>query len=250
MHASCRRRNSGADASRIASFVSMLVFAPGVFGAEPAITAVSRDLVPAYNWGYKSGVKQEHGSYKNGRSLHAIVRRAGSSGDQGYPDHLVWFDERTGQASAVERAVAYPALGLNPATSAVFASDALEGEQGQFWWVMGGRANKQPFDMVRSLEPFNPFNYEVVLNNFVTEPHSTTPSLAVVGETGMLAYRWRGSSAKTGEVRFQDYLLSDQVCPRCDPRRRWVGGVSSPVSATSRSSNSGRDGILDIGRMQ
>ncbi len=196
-----------ADACRLALFVSLLVFARQGIGAEPAITAISRDLVPTYDWGYKSGVKQQHGSYENGRSLHAVLRRQGSSGEQGYPDYLVWFDEHAGQAAAIERAVAYGELGKNPATHAVFGSEAPQGDQGRIWWAMGGRADSQPFDLVRSLQPFDPFGFQVVLDNFVTEPQSTTPALAVVSDTGLLAYRWRSSGSKSGEVRIRNYAL-------------------------------------------
>ena len=118
------------------------------------------------------------------------------------------------RSSAIERAVAFPTTGKNPATHAVFSSDAMEGEQGRIWWVMGGRAHLQPLDLVRSLDPFSPLAFEVVLDNFVTEPHSTTPALAVVGETGLLAYRWRSSGSKSGEIRFRDYYLPGSSPPQ------------------------------------
>ncbi len=161
-----------------------------------------------------------------------MSKRTGSSGDNGYPDFLVWFDEHTGQVHAIERAVAFPTTGKNPATHAVFSSDALEGEQGRIWWAMGGRANLQPFDLVRSLLPFSPLAFEVVLNNFVTEPHSTTPALAVVGETGLLAYRWRSSGAITGEIRIRDYLLPGLSPPELRSEKSlgrggFVGGIGN-----------------------
>ncbi len=178
---------------------------------DPVVTAVKKEVVSGYSWGYQVGVKQQHGSYKNGRSLHAISRRSGTTGTNGSPDYLVWVDEHTGQTAALERPVGYAELGKNPATSAVFTSDAPEGEQGRIWWVLGGRANLQPFDMVRSDHLFNPFAWDLVLDNFVTDFESTTPCLATVGLTGMLAYRWLESRAPNGEVRFQDYDLSQSI---------------------------------------
>ena len=180
---------------------------------DPAITAVSRDLTQDYAWGFSSGVKQQHGSYKNGRSLHAVSGRTGTTGANGYPDYFFWFDEHTGRTIVLNRAVAYPTLGKNPATHAVFTSDAAATAAGQFWWVMGGRANAQPFDLYRSAELFNPLPLQQVLDNFVVEDQSTTPALAVVGEDGLLAYRWRSSGSTTGEVRFRRYGLFESGPP-------------------------------------
>ena len=180
---------------------------------DPAITAVSRDLTQDYAWGFSSGVKQQHGSYKNGHSLHAVLKRSGTTGANGYPDYLFWFDEHTGRTIVLNRAVAYPTLGKNPATHAVFTSDAAATAAGQFWWVMGGRANAQPFDLYRSAERFNPLPLQQVLDNFVVEDQSTTPALAVVGEDGLLAYRWRSSGSTTGEVRFRRYGLFESGPP-------------------------------------
>jgi hypothetical protein len=179
---------------------------------DPAITAVSRDLTADYTWGFFSGFKQQHGSYQNGRSLHAVLKRTGS-GERGYPDYLLWFNELTGQTIIRTRAVAYPTLGINPATHAVFASDASAEESGRFWWVMGGRADSQPFDLYRSVEPFKPLVLEQVLDNFVTEPGSTTPALAIVGETGLLPYRWRASGSPNDQVRFRNYAFSESAPP-------------------------------------
>src|SRR5262245_50129513 len=112
--------------------------------ADPTITAVSRNLTSDYGWNFDSGFKQQHGSYVNGRSLHAVLRRTGTTGEKGYPDYLVWFDEHTGQKVVLSRAVAYPTLGPNPTTHAVFDSEAPPGGSGRYWWVIGGRADSQP----------------------------------------------------------------------------------------------------------
>jgi hypothetical protein len=202
-----------ASAGPLVSLLLLTTITSSSNGDEPNISAVSRDLTSNYVWGFKSGVKQQHGSYKNGRSVHAVVRRAGTSLVNGYPDYLVWFSEHTGQSASLERAVAYPQLGKYPATHAVFASDAAAGDQGRFWWVMGGRADSQPFDLFRTVELFNPFVQELVLNDFVAEFQSTTPGLAVVGESGLLAYRWRASGSNTGEVRFRLYDLPPSGLP-------------------------------------
>src|SRR5688572_7044731 len=120
-------------------------------GADPEITATYKDVLTSYTWGYKTGAKQQHGSYKNGRSLHAIARRTSSDGLDGSPDQLAWIDEHTGQVAALEQAVGYTEVGVNPATSAVFSSDAPTDDAGRVWWILGGRADSQPFDLVRSI---------------------------------------------------------------------------------------------------
>ena len=201
---SFRRLRSIIGVRRISWVFALSVAATAALASDPTITAVSRDLTPDYVWGFSSGVKQQHGSYQNGRSLHAVLKRNGTTGANGYPDYLFWFNEHTGQTIVTERAAAYPTLGKNPATQAVFASDASPGSAGYFWWVMGGRADSQPFDLYRSIAPFSPLLLERVLDDFVTEPQSTTPALSVVGDTGLIPYRWRASGSIKGQVRFRN----------------------------------------------
>jgi len=181
---------------------------PGIAsGDDPSITAISRDVAPSYSWIYENGVKQQQGSYKNGRSLHAVSQRVGTK-VQGSPDYMLWVDEHSGQVLALERPVGYAELGKNPSTSAVFTSNAPAGEEGRVWWALGGRANFQPYDLVRSTGLFDPTAFRLVLDNFITDYESTTATLAAVGSTGLLAYRWLESRSPIGEVRYQELDLS------------------------------------------
>src|SRR5262245_38580739 len=69
---------------------------------DPTIRAITRDVSTSYSWLYESGVKQQQGSYKNGRSLHAVTQRVGT-GAKGSPDYLLWVDEHSGQILALQR---------------------------------------------------------------------------------------------------------------------------------------------------
>jgi hypothetical protein len=93
----------------------------------------------------------------------------------------------------------------------VFTSDPPIGERGRIWWVLGGRANIQPFDLFRSTEVFVPTTYERMLDNFIGGFESTTANVAAVGSTGLIAYRWLESRSPIGEVRFESYDLSGGV---------------------------------------
>jgi hypothetical protein len=190
-----------------AAVLGLLNVVPPALAADPTVTAVVQEIASDYSWGYKTGLKQHLGSYKNGRSVHAVFRR--TEKDKGNPDFLVWFDERTGEASTIEHPVGQMVRGVvNPAGNAVFTSDAPAEEQGRVWFVCGGRAGQLPFDLARSRGLFDPRAFDVVLDDFVTERSSTTPCLSVVGETGLLVFRYRHSRASDGAVRFQRYDLS------------------------------------------
>lgn len=194
----------------LATFFTLLQTLPA-HAADPPLRATVREVVSSYSWGYRAGVKQHLGSYKNGRSLHALARRSGRHGENGLPDYLVWVDEHRGSSRALRRPIGYPQEGINPASHAVFTSNAPAHEQGRIWWVLGGRSSAQPFDLAVSLGLFDPSAYAVVLDDFVRDGHSTTPSLAAVGETGLLAYRWLGSGAPDGEVRLQRYDIAPDI---------------------------------------
>src|SRR5262245_58584207 len=95
-----------------AALLAMSLSSPDSHAADPEIKATYVDVLTSYSWGYKSGAKQPFGSYKNGRSVHAISRRVGSSGTDGSPDQLAWVDEHTGQVFALEGTVGYPDVGI------------------------------------------------------------------------------------------------------------------------------------------
>ncbi|EGV18536.1 fibronectin type III domain-containing protein [Thiocapsa marina] len=197
--------------------LALMAVMPSAQGADPTITAESQEIVSEYSWGYNTGLKQHLGSYKNGRSVHLMSRRTrdnpvDSRPDLGSPDFAVWVDEHTGEALALE----HPAGvlledGVNPGGNAVFTSNAAANEEGRIWSVFGARANELPFDLARSSELFDPSQSDVVLDNFETFERSTSPTLSVVDQTGLLTYRYLHSTRPDGAVLFQRYDLSSST---------------------------------------
>lgn len=197
----------------IAAFIAVM---PLAHGADPAITATSQDIVSDYSWGYQSGLKQHLGSYKNGRSVHAISRRTRANPkpartDLGSPDFMVWVDEHTQESLAIEHPAGVFEDGENPGGNAVFTSGASATEEGRIWSVFSARAYELPFDLTRSSRLFDPNRFDIVLDNFETVDSSTAPTLSVVGETGLLVYRYLGSIRPDGAVLFQRYDLSEST---------------------------------------
>lgn len=190
---------------------------PDIFtGSDPTVTAVVQEIVSDYSWGYKNGLKQPLGSYKNGRSIHAVSRRTRENPAEpreppGSADFLVWVDEHTGEVLALEHPVGVLEDGVNPGGNATFTSDAPDGKDGRIWFVFGGRAHELPFDLARSSELFDPRDFDLVLDNFVTTGGSTAPTVSVVGQTGLLTYRFEGSVRLDGAVLFQRYDLEPET---------------------------------------
>jgi hypothetical protein len=204
-----RLQQASAKGAGFAILVLLAMIAPST-AADPPITAEAQDITSDYSWGYKSGVKEHLGSYKNGRSVHAISRRAGTTGELGNPDSLVSFDEQTREALAIEHPAGVYELGVNPGGSAVFTSSAAGGEQGRLWWALGGRAHEIPIDLARSRGLFDPRDFDVVLDDIDTAYRSSTPRLSVVQQNGLLIYRYLSSVDPEGEVRFQRYDLESE----------------------------------------
>ena len=255
--------NFGSLMTMTAAFLASISLASA---SEPTITAASRDIVLDCSWGYNTGVKQPLGSYKDGRSVHAVSRFTrqnpiAGKPELGSPDFIVWVDENTGEASAHEHPAGVYEDGVNPGGNVAFASGAAETEQGRMWWVLGGRAYQLPLDIARSSGLFEPHYFDIVLDNFETVDQSTAPTLSVVGQTGLLVYRYLRSTSPDAAILFQRYSVGsgtpllettrelghasyvdglgqvtiEQVWSRWDPRRRalavtwqWFAHESSP----------------------
>ncbi len=222
LHASVRKLPIQRVPRRAALMASLAILwnmavMPLAQGAEPTITAESQEIASEYSWGYNNGLKQHLGSYKNGRSVHLMSRRTrdnpvDSRPDLGSPDFAVWVDEHTGEILALE----HPAGvlledGVNPGGNAVFTSGASANEEGRIWSVFGARANELPFDLARSSGLFDPSQFDIVLDNFETFERSTSPTLSVVDQTGLLTYRYLHSTRPDGAVLFQRYDLSSST---------------------------------------
>jgi hypothetical protein len=181
--------------------------------ADPQISVELRDVVLDYSWGYSTGIKQHQGSFKNGRSVHAISRFTRVNPDPnledlGNPDWLVWVDETTGQASSHEHPVGMFGDGINPGGNVTFGTDVPASDTGYLWWVLGGRAETLPFDLARSVAPYDPRDFDVVLDDFETVDKSTAVTLSVKGQSGMVAYRYLRSTSPAGKVLFKRFNIA------------------------------------------
>lgn len=158
----------------------------------PAQVVVSSTTVidPLYRNGYRCGVKQPLGHTLGSVSVHNLSRENGGTG-VGSPDYLVWVDESAGTAEVLELGHDDAAV-TNPGGMAQFNSD------GSLWYALGARADDLPFDLMHG--------GAVVLDDFVTYGASTTPCFHPLGETGLFAYRYAGSSlyaqVSTRVIRF------------------------------------------------
>ncbi len=221
------------------------------YAAGTTLIVETHDVATGYSWGFETGLKQHLGSFKDGRSIHAVSRYtrtnpAANLPPLGNPDFLVWVDENLGIALAVEHPADVFTEGVNPGGNLTFASEAPSGEEGRLWWVLGGRANELPFDLARSTELFDPNHFDVVADDFYTTGRSTAPTLSVVGGSGLLVFRYLHSTDPSDAVLFHRYDLEslppvlettkqlghassfaglgdvtiEQVWSRWDPRRR------------------------------
>jgi len=176
------------------------------FAAAP-VADISFDLVTSRDWGYNTGLKQTEGAHRNGLSVHAVsrfVRDAPkpSKPKLGSPDSLVWFDETTGQGGAVEHPAGQFGESANPGGNIVF------GPGNRLWWVMSGRANALPLDILRSDAPMNPQSFSVVLDDFETYQLSTAPTISTAGSAAQVVYRYDNSGSNGVQVRHQLYDIA------------------------------------------
>jgi hypothetical protein len=101
--------------------------------------------------------------------------------------------------------------GVNVGGNVVFTSGSSGASKGEMWWVTGGRAYQLPFDLSRSLKPFDPKRFEIVLDDFETVQSSTAPTLSVAGEEGLVLYRYLHSTSRNSAVLFQRYDLGSTI---------------------------------------
>jgi hypothetical protein len=199
--------------------------------ADPQVSIDIKDLVLDYSWGYSTGIKQHQGSFKDGRSVHAVSRFSRVNPnpnleDLGNPDWLMWVDETTGEASIHEHPVGEFGEGINPGGNVTFGTDVPASDTGYMWWVLGARAETVPFDLARSVAPFDPRDFDVVLNDFETVDKSTAVTLSVKGQAGMVVYRYLRSTSPVGKVLFKRFNLQPGT-PQLERVRElgWAGSV-------------------------
>jgi hypothetical protein len=208
------------------------------YAADPQISVQIKDLVLDYSWGYSTGIKQHQGSFKNGRSVHAVSRftRVNPNPnleDLGNPDWLMWVDETTGEASTHEHPVGIFGDGINPGGNVTFGTDVPASDTGYMWWVLGARAETLPFDLARSVAPFDPRTFDVVLNDFETVDKSTAVTMGIKGQTAMMVYRYLRSTSPVGKVLFKRFDLQPGT-PQLELVRElgWAGTVAGMGDVT------------------
>lgn len=181
--------------ARSALIQGLMVVVPAVAAAQaaaqPGVTLRGEhlDIVTDFTWGYRVGVKQPLGAFKDGLSIHQISRSNWPAGNFGTPSHVLWVDERTGEHGLAQDVTDQSSPNVvNPGGQVAFD------EQGHIWFVAGGRASDMPFDLYRSTEPYNPFEFERILDDFVTYAASTAPCISLEGDKVLLFWRHAGSS--------------------------------------------------------
>jgi hypothetical protein len=201
----CARRRLAALA-----WAALVAHIPLAGAAIPIAADATKNIVLDYSWGYNSGLKQPHGTYHDGLSVHAISRWIRPNPntalpEYGSPDFIVAYDENTGVGSAFEHPAAIPGDGANPGGNVMFVADPPAGEDGRLWWVLGGRADEIPLDIARSSGLFDPGHFNVVLNDFETFAASTAPTISVVDDMALVLYRYHNSGSSNVVARFQRY---------------------------------------------
>ena len=142
-------------------------------------------IADSYNWGYWCGVKQPLGAYKDGLSIHLIVKpNYPPDVDKGNPDHIFWVNEFEGTYGFSEYATGQSSDNFKHPGGMVWFDD-----DGIIWCNIGARAHELPLDVYKSTAPFDVENFEIVLDNYETYSTSTTP--CIVAENSKVLVFWR-----------------------------------------------------------
>ena len=156
----------------------------------PDFTSSVVTLADDFSWGYRTGVKQHLGAYRDGLSLHQLSRIGPGGGTTGSPDYILWVDELEGDAG-----IAMMPTGdvtedvVNPGGTVWFDSDP----EGRIWYTYGSRAYDLPLSLYRSTSPYDPTDFELVLPDFAPDGASSTPCVMIAGDDSMLFWRKFGS---------------------------------------------------------
>ncbi len=129
------------------------------------------ELVSDFSWGYRCGVKQPLGAYKNGLSVHQITKsNYPVTPTKGNPDYLFWVDEIAGTYGiSVRPTDEFHGWVVNPGGMVSFAAD------GTIWYTYGARAENLPLDLYSSLRPYDTTAFFRHLHDFDPQSGSTTP---------------------------------------------------------------------------
>jgi hypothetical protein len=171
-----------------------------VFG-DGSITV--NEIAADYSWGYRCGVKQPLGAYKNGLSVHQITKSNYPDGVEGNPDYLFWVEEDNAAFGVAMRPTdQFHGYVTNPGGMVSFSSD------GTLWYTYGARAQNLPLDLYSSLQPYDTSAFARLLHDFDPSSGSTTPCVNVHDPKLLLFWRHRNSGAPAGAVRFRRYDIN------------------------------------------
>ncbi|MHC4218231.1 MAG: hypothetical protein ACYSU7_07200 [Planctomycetota bacterium] len=156
-----------------------------------------------YLWGYRSGVKQPLGAYKNGLSVHQISKSNYPPNTFGNPDYLFWVDEIEGTFGIAQRPTGdFDGNVINPGGKVVFSND------GTLWYTYGGRAQDLAMRLYSSALPYDLDNWEMRVHDWDTTSGSTTPCVSVNDPRLMLFWRHQQSGNPDVSVRFRQYDMA------------------------------------------
>ncbi|MHC4614733.1 MAG: hypothetical protein ACYTAU_14315 [Planctomycetota bacterium] len=146
------------------------------------------EITSDHAWGYRCGVKQPLGAYKDGLSVHQISRSNYPEGTDGNPDYLFWVDEIAGTHGVSLRPTGdFDGYVTNPGGMVSFSSD------GTIWYAYGGRAQDLPMDLYSSVQPSEPTAFTKRLDDLDLFTGSTTPCINV--HDPKLLFFWRHANS-------------------------------------------------------
>jgi hypothetical protein len=183
---------------------ALAVGAAGV-GSMPAVGAgpiTIRHLATDFSWGYRCGVKQPLGAFKDGLSVHQISKSNHPPGTDGNPDYLFWVDENVDAwGIALRPTDGFHGNARNPGGMVSFADD------GTLWFAYGARAHHLPLALHSSLAPYDPTAFVRRVDDFDPFTGSSTPCVNVSDPKLLLFWRHGYSAYRLGAVHFLRYDL-------------------------------------------
>lgn len=163
------------------------------------------ELSSDWAWGYRTGVKQPLGAFRDGLSLHQFCK-ADLVTRNGSPDYILWVDENTNQFGIhLEPTQAFIGYGVNPGGMVSIADD------GRVWLTYGAHLPDYPMKVFSSVFPMDPTSFIENVESLTPGPEgSTTPCLATFDGTVLAFWRNGPSTGQNTTVRIRSY---NQVGP-------------------------------------
>lgn len=163
------------------------------------------ELVSDFSFGYRCGVKQPLGAFKNGLSLHQLTKSNYPEETNGNPDYILWVDETAESFGVAERPTGeYNDFSVNPGGMVAFS------DNGTIWYVYGGRAQYLPIDLYSSVSPFDTSAFVKRVDDVDLGGGSTTPCVNVHGNNLMLFWRHRNPGNPDVAIRMRRYDITNQ----------------------------------------